>query len=720
MLWPRFLGRGGEAVAYLTAGDTSMLEAFFQPRSIAVIGASREEGKLGHAVLRSLVDSGFPGDIYPVNPKADELLGLKSYPSVLECPGEIDLAVVLIPGKFVPGVMRECGEKGVQGVIVISAGFREVGAEGMRLEQQVVEVAREYGIRVVGPNCLGYLDTITPYNVSFAPLMPDPGPIAFMSQSGAIASSILDVAKQRGLGLSRFVSLGNKADLNETDFLNAWGADDATSVIMAYLEDIKDGAAFMEAARRVTKTKPVISIKSGGTSAGTRAVSSHTGALAGSEGAYEAAFRQTGVVRAHTIEDLFDFAEAFARQPLIAADGVCVITNAGGPGVMAADAVEHAGLKLASLAPETMATLKENLPAAASVLNPVDVLGDALADRYGMAVRAVIEDPNVNAVLVILTPQLVTEVDETASLVAEIAGESDKPVFACWIGGELTENATRILTENGLPAYPEPERAVRSIRAMLDQRRWLERAPFSPPTFDIDRAKLEKVFEVARRDGRLQIGDAEAREIMEAIGIRVPAAGLARDPEEAVRVAESIGFPVVIKIASPDILHKSDIGGVKVGVQTPGDVRDAFDLIMYRARRHAPDAEIWGCQVQQMVRGGREVIVGMNKDPQFGPLMMFGLGGIYVEALRDVVFRVAPMDELEAREMVQEIRSIRLLQGVRGEPPADLDSVVDALLRLSYLVTEYPDILELDINPLVVYEAGKGAVGLDMRLVLAS
>lgn len=697
-----------------------MLQAFFEPRSIAVIGASREEGKLGHAVLQSLIRSGFPGKIYPVNPKADELLGLKAYPSVKDCPGEVDLAVVLIPGKFVPAVMKECGEKGVQGVIIISAGFREVGAEGLRLEQEVVAIARQYGMRVVGPNCLGYIDTITPYDASFAPLMPDTGPIAFMSQSGAIASSILDLAKQKGLGMSRFVSLGNKADLNETDFLIAWGSDDKTDVIMAYLEDIKDGAAFMTAAREVTKTKPVISIKSGSTSAGTRAVSSHTGALAGAESAYNAAFRQVGVIRAHTIEDLFDFSEAFARQPLIKGDGVCVITNAGGPGVMSADAVEHAGLTLASLSAETTASLRSNLPAAASSLNPVDVLGDAPADRYGMALKTVLADPNVNAVVVILTPQSVTEVEKTAEVVAEIAKASDTPVLACWIGGRLVEEAVRYLTAHGVPAYPEPARAIRSIRAMLDQRRWLERPPFSPKSFDIDREKIQRVFDVARKDGRLQIGDAEAREIMEAVGLRVPASELARDPDEAVRLAEKIGYPVVMKIASPDILHKSDIGGVKVGIQNASEARDAFDLIVYRARRHAPDAEIWGCQIQQMIRGGREVILGMNKDPQFGPVMMFGLGGIYVEALKDVVFRIAPMDELEAREMVHEIRSIRLLQGVRGERPADIEAVVDALLRLSYLVTEYPEILELDINPLVVYEAGRGAVGLDMRLVLAS
>jgi len=696
-----------------------MLEAFFNPRSIAVIGASREEGKLGHAVLKCLIDSGFPGQVYPVNPKADSILGLDAHPSVLQCPGPVDLAVVLIPARFVPQVMKECGEKGVKGVIVISAGFREVGAEGLRMEQEIVEIARQYGMRIVGPNCLGYLDTVTPFNASFAPLMPRRGRIAFMSQSGAAASSILDMGDERGLGLSRFVSLGNKADLNETDFLSAWGDDPETDVIIAYLEDIADGQGFMSVARRVTKSKPVIAIKSGSTTAGTRAVSSHTGALAGSESAYSAAFRQTGVIRASGIEDLFDFAEAFARQPLVRDDGVCVITNAGGPGVMAADAIEHAGLHLASLTAETMEKLRESLPAAASVLNPVDVLGDAQADRYGAALEVVLEDPNVNAVIVILTPQIVTEPETTAEVVARVAEGYEIPVFGCWIGGRLTEKGCDILTSHGVPAYSEPERAVRAVRAMLEHRRWLERPPFAPKTFEIDRTKIERVFRKAREQGRLQIGDFEARDVMEAMGIPVPAAKIARDADEAVKIADEIGYPVVLKIASPDILHKSDVGGVKVGLRDAADVRDACDLMLYRAERHAPDAEIWGCQVQQMVSGGREVILGMNRDPQFGPLMMFGLGGIYVEALRDVAFRVAPVDELEAREMVNEIRAINLLRGVRGEPPSDIDAVVDCILRLSYLVTEYPGIVELDINPLVVHEAGRGAVGLDMRLVLA-
>jgi acetyl coenzyme A synthetase (ADP forming)-like protein len=697
-----------------------MLEAFSNPRSVAVVGASREEGKLGHAVLKSLIDAGFLGPIYPVNPKADEVLGLKAYPSVKDCPGTVDLAVILIPGKLVAPVMKECGEKGVKGVIVISAGFREVGAEGLRAEHEIVDIARQYNMRIIGPNCLGYIDTIAKLNASFAPLMPRKGTIAFMSQSGAIASSILDIADARGLGMSRFVSLGNKADLNETDFLQEWGDDAETKVIMIYVEDIKTGARFMDVARAATRHKPVVAIKSGSTSAGTKAASSHTGALAGSDAAYTAAFRQTGVIRATTVEDLFDFSEAFTNQPVIREDGVCIVTNAGGAGVMAADAVEHAGLKLAQLSPQTMAALKEKLPPAASVLNPVDVLGDAQADRYGLALDIVSRDPNVNAILVILTPQIVTQPKETAEITARLMTNSPIPVFACWIGGALTAEGVKILTANHIPAYPEPERAVRSLRAMLDYRRWLQRPKFQPRSYDIDRKAIEQVFDAARKDGRLQIGDAEARAVMQALGIRVPGSGLAEDADEAVQVAEQIGYPVVLKIASPDILHKSDIGGVKVGLKDAAEVRAAFATIIANARSRKPEAEIWGCQVQEMIRGGREIILGVNRDPQFGPLMMFGLGGIYVEALRDVSFRVAPLDELDAREMVNEIRAIRLLRGVRGEPPADIEAIVDSIQRLSYLVTEFPEILELDINPLMVYEAGKGAIGLDMRLVLAS
>ena len=695
------------------------LTPFTAPRSVAVIGASRDPGKLGHDVLNNIMRYGYPGKIFPVNPKADEVLGLSCYPSVLGIPDPVDLAVIVIPARFVAGALRECGDKGVKGSIVISAGFRETGAEGMRLEREIVEVAEKYGINLVGPNCLGIIDTILPLNASFAAGMPDRGRIAFMSQSGALCTAILDMALSDGTGFSRFVSLGNKADLNELDFLKAWADDAETKVITAYLEGIEDGAAFIETARHVTKRKPIIAIKSGTTDAGARAVSSHTGTLAGSEQAYKSAFRQAGILRAYSVEGLLDMAVAFARQPLPPNKQVAVVTNAGGPGIMATDALGQAGLELASLTSETHTHLRENLPPAASPLNPIDVLGDALADRYAVATRAALADPNVGSVLVVLTPQVMTQIEETARLVGEIAGgQQEKPVLACFMGEATIGEGVRILTKHRIPNYRVPERAVAALGALVRQHQWQERPLHEIERFDVDKAKVRQIFEQVRSEGRNSIGDAEARDVLQAYDIRVPRSELAETADEAIAFAEEIGYPVALKIASPDILHKTDIGGVKLNVGSATDVRDAFDLIIFRAQRHMPDAVIWGCQVQEMVRGGRETIVGMSRDPQFGPLLLFGLGGIYVEAIKDVVFRIAPISRVEAMEMIQEIRAYSLLRGVRGEASADMDAIIEAILRIAQLVTDFPEIVELDINPLLAFEEGRGVMGLDMRLIL--
>ena len=696
-----------------------MLDMFFAPKSVAVIGASRQPEKLGYGVLSNIVTLGYEGKVYPINPKADEILGLKCYASVLDVPDSIDLAVIVIPAKYVIAALEECGQKGVRGAVIISAGFREVGAEGRKREKELVRIARQYGMRLVGPNVLGIIDTISKLNASFAVGMPRRGKIAFMSQSGALCTSILDIALAQDIGFSHFVSLGNKADLNEMDFIEEWWHDPESNVIMAYLEGIVDGDRFMRVARQVTKEKPIIAIKSGTTSAGSRAVSSHTGTLAGSEKAYDAAFRQVGVLRADSVQELFDYSVAFARQPLLKSERIAIVTNAGGPGIMATDACERNGLQLASLRQETMEYLRENLPAAASVINPVDVLGDALADRYKMAIEAVLQDGGVGGVIVVLTPQVMTQIEETARAVGELSRRYDKPIFGSFMGQATTDKGVKILNQYQVPNYPVPERAVAAMGAMLHYRRWLEQPSLQVETFDIDRDAIRQVFDQVKAGGRLEIGDAEARAVLRACGVRVPASELAANADEAVKIADQIGYPVVMKIASPDILHKSDIGGVKLGIRNPTEVRDAFDLIVYRATRYMPDAQIWGCQVQEMVAGGREIIIGMNRDLQFGPLMMFGLGGIYVEALKDVTFRVAPFSRREAKEMINEIRSIQLLRGVRGEPPADMEAIVDTLLRMSQLVTEFPEIVEFDINPLIVYERGRGVVGVDMRLVLS-
>ena len=696
-----------------------MLDMFFNPQAVAVIGASRTSGKLGYDVLHNVIQHGYEGAVYPINPKADQILGLQCYPSVLLVPGPIDLAIVLIPGKNVARVLIECGEKGVKGAIIISAGFREVGSEGWQREGEIVDIARRYGMRLIGPNCLGIIDTIAHLNASFAVGMPQRGTIAFMSQSGALCTSVLDMALADEVGFSRFVSLGNKADCDEITFIEAWHDDPYTSVIMAYLEGIDDGIEFMRIAGEVSREKPIIAIKSGTTAAGSRAVSSHTGTLAGSEWAYEAAFRQSGVLRADSLQELFDYAIAFARQPLLANDRIAIVTNAGGPGIMATDACERAGLRLASLEVESLEVLRQALPAAASALNPVDLLGDAPAERYRLALEAVMDDPNVGGILVILTPQAMTQVEATARVVGELSQRSDKPFLGCFMGRDTVGPGIQVLNRYRVPNYPVPERAIGALAAMMRYRRWRERPSRALETFDVDLTRVQRVIDQVRADGRLAIGDAEAREIMEAYGIPTPRTLLARTPEEAVCYAHQLGFPVVVKIASPDILHKTDIGGVKLNITEPEDVYEAFELMVYRANRYVPDVEIWGCLVQEMVVGGREVIVGMNRDAHFGPLMMFGLGGIYVEALHDIVVRLAPLDRRDAREMIGEMRSHNLLRGIRGEKPSDLESIAEALLRLAQLVADFPEIVEFDVNPLTVFEEGRGLIGIDMRLVLA-
>lgn len=695
-----------------------MLEMFFAPESVAVIGAARKPGKLGYGVLENIQQCGYKGKIYPINPKAEEILGLRCYPTVSEVPGQIDLAVIVIPNRFVPEVMEQCGKKGVKGATIITAGFREAGRDGIKLERQVLSIARRHGIRIVGPNCLGTISTYTPLNASFAAGMPRKGGIAFMSQSGALCTAILDWALAERIGFSHFVSLGNKADVNEIDLLKAWEKDPESRVIIVYMEGIGDGTRFMKVARQVTKQKPVIAVKSGNTAAGSRAVSSHTGTLAGSERAYEAAFRQTGILRADTIEHLFDYSLAFAYQPHLKGRSIAIVTNAGGPGIMATDALESNAMKLATLQPETIERLRQGLPAAASMYNPIDVIGDALVDRYEHALQAVLQDDNVDGVMVILTPQVYTQIKETADAIGRLAAEYHKPVLGCFMGKEKVGPGIKILTQYRIPNYGFPERAVGAFKAMAEYWDQLQQPAPHYERFEVDQERVRAAFDRVWSEGRVTLGDAEAREIMDAYGMRIPQSVLAKTADEAVSAAEAIGYPVVLKIASPDILHKSDIGGVRVNVRDAEQVRDLFDLLTYRALRYVPDAEIWGVLVQEMVSKGKEVIIGVNQDPQFGHLLMFGLGGIYVEVLKDVTFRIAPVSRQEATEMIEEIRSFHLLRGVRGEEASDVEAITETILRVSQLVTDFPEIVEMDINPLTVHGEGKGAVAVDMRFVL--
>jgi len=696
-----------------------VLESLFDPQAVAVVGASANPVKLGHSVLDNLTKYGYQGQIYPINPKEKEILGHTCYQRVIDVPGPVDLAVIVVPNRFVAQVMEDCGAKDVGAAIVISAGFRETGTEGRQMEREVIEIAHRHGIRVVGPNCLGVITTASNLNASFAARMPDQGSISFMSQSGALCTGILDWAAANALGFAGFVSLGNKGDLNESDFLQAWQQDPQTDVVMAYLEGIVEGPRFMQVARELTKEKPLIVVKSGTTSAGSRAVSSHTGTLAGSDAAYDAAFKQAGVLRANSVSELFAYSTAFAYQPLPRGRQVAIVTNAGGPGIMATDACEKRGLQLAKLSPETVNILQEGLPAAASFYNPIDVLGDAYADRYRLALKAALEDASVDAVIFLLTPQAMTQIEETAQSVVELSKAYDKPVLANFMGGKDVAAGNRILGEGRVPYYGFPEEAADALARMAEHREWRERTQEPLQQFVADRERAATAILTAQKAGRLGLNEVEARQIVAAYGLPLPSSQLALNVEQAVQSAEEIGYPVVMKIISPDILHKSDIGGVQVGLKNDKEVRLAYEEIINRAYRYMPDADVWGVAIQEMVKVGREVILGVTKDPTFGHLMMFGLGGIYVEVLKDVVFRVAPVTRTEAQDMVREIRSFPLLAGARGENPSDVGAIVDCILRVSQMVTDFPQIVELDINPLFAYEDGQGAMAVDARIVIS-
>ena len=695
-----------------------MLNGFFKPSAVAIIGASREEGKVGFSIVDNMIKAKYAGPIYPVNPKATEILGLPCYPDLTKVPDGVELAVLVIPPKACIPTLETCAARGITSAIVISAGFKEVGGEGAELEKALRKRVRELGLRVVGPNCLGVIDTKGRLNATFAAGMPPTGEIAFFSQSGALCTAILDWAIGNQVGFSKFISLGNKADTSEVDFIEALAADPETRVIIGYIEGVENGQRFMQAAHAASKVKPLVIVKSGGTAAGARAASSHTGTLAGSEKAFSAAFRQAGVIRAESIEELFNYARAFATAPLPKGPRLCIVTNAGGPGIIAADAVERSTLKMATLSPQTVERLRPALPPTAALYNPVDVIGDAKEDRYRAAVDAVLDDPGVDGVLALTTPQAMTENDKFAEVVGKSQKRTGKTVFTAFMGEASLPRAREILRSYGIPQYPYPEPAIRTFEAMVHYREWQEYAPAPPRAYPVDKGKIALMILEARRLGRTQLGEREARDVIVEYGFRLPQNVVARTVDEAVASASKMGFPVALKIVSPDILHKTDVGGVRLNVRDADGAARGFAEIDASVRRFFPTAQVQGIAVQEMILGGKEVILGMSRDPQFGPLLMFGLGGIYVEVLKDVAFRVAPIGPDEAESMMREIRSFPLLRGVRGEKPSDLAAVVDALCRLSQLVMDFPEIIEMDINPLMVHGEGKGATLVDCRILL--
>jgi acetyl coenzyme A synthetase (ADP forming)-like protein len=698
------------------------LKKFFEPKSVAVVGASKKPDKLSTAIMRNIINSGYQGTIIPINPKETEIMGYTCYPSIAAIPGDLDLALMVVPAAKVLASVRECGEKGVKNVVVISAGFKEIGEEGQVLERQLVEICNEFDINVMGPNCVGVMDTNTPINASFTAAAPMKGDVAFISQSGAILLAALDWSSTVGLGYSRVISIGNKANTNEIDYIEEVANDPGTKVIMCYVEDITDGPRFLKVAGEAAKKKPVIIYKAGVSQAGAQAASSHTGALAGSDLAYDTAFKQAGIIRAHSMTELFELAIAFTRCPIPAGDRVAIVTNSGGPGIIATDNVELKNLQMARFAESTIQDLRENLPKESNIHNPVDVLGDARTDRYQYALNKVLEDPNVDSVLLMMCPTAVTEpVDTSKAIVEAQKAHPEKPIFTAYMGGPILAEGAGISAANGLPTFTFPETCITCLDGMNRYRKFLgslERKQ-APAQLQVDQAKAKAILEQVAQEGRKNLLGSEASAVAEAYGITVAPIALTGSAEEAVAAAEKMGYPVVLKVASTEILHKSDVGGVKVGLKSADDVRNAYQSIMDSVGRALPDAKVQGIEVQKMMPQGTELIVGMIKDPQFGPLIAFGMGGIYVNLIKDASFRLASSldDEQVVDEMLAETKAYTLLQGYRGESPRDINAVKDVIKRAARLVSDFPEITEMDINPVFAYENGLSA--LDIKITIA-
>ncbi|MFC1585547.1 acetate--CoA ligase alpha subunit [Fibrobacterota bacterium] len=700
------------------------IQAIINPKSVAVIGATNRPGSVGLAVISNILKAGFKGVVYPVNPKAKSVQSIRAYPTLTDVPDEIDLIVVIVPAKAVACVIEEAGKKGVKGAVVITAGFKEGGSEeGIAMEKAVKAVADKYGIRLVGPNCLGVINTNRniQLNASFSTKMPKAGNIAFISQSGALCTAVLDYAEGRNIGFSKFISFGNKADVSETDLLSYLKDDPDTDVVLMYLEDISNGREFLETAREIIwdAGKPMLAIKSGRSKEGARAAASHTGSLAGSDNAYDAIFHQSGILRVEGVNELFNYAVALSLQPIPRDNRIAIVTNAGGPGIMATDAAIRHNLKIAEISDDTKQKLRETLPPTAAVNNPVDVIGDATHERYEAAVRYILADENVDAAIVILSPQAMTDILETAKIIPRVRKDIDKPILCSFMGIVDVSQGSRYLEKNGIPNYAFPEAAVRSLASMVDFGRLLSLKQKQVRTRTADRNMAAALIKkkLGTRD-KYYMGEKEANEILNCYGFPLLKSHLITDRSGVAAAAEKVGFPVAMKIMSPDIVHKFDAGGVKLKVKSIEEAEAVYDQIISNIKNHNPEAAIEGILMEKMAKKGVEVILGAVKDPKFGPICMFGLGGTFVEAIKDVTFRLSPMWEVDAELMIKSIKTYRILKGVRGAPPSDILAIKDCIIRLSQMLDDHMEIAELDINPLIVYPEGEGCVVADSRILL--
>jgi len=710
------------------------LETLLRPRSIAVIGASRERGTIGGEIFHNLVKHGFQGPVFPVNPKADVVQSVIAYPSIAKVPQPVDLAVIVVPAAHALAVLEECAAAGAKSAVVISAGFKEVGGAGIEREKALGDCARRNGMRLVGPNCLGVLNTEAGVRMdaTFAPVYPPAGNVAFSSQSGALGLAILDNAAQLQIGISQFVSVGNKADVSGNDLLEFWERDPGTDVILLYLESFGNPRRFTRIARRVGRQKPIVAVKSGRTAAGARAASSHTGSLAGADVAVDALCIQSGVIRTDTISELFDVGMLLANQPVPRGRRVGIVTNAGGPGIMASDACESHGLQIAPLAPETVEKLRAFLPPEASTRNPVDMIASARPESFERAVRLMLGDPNVDSLLVIYVPPIVTTPLEVAQSIVRGATQAEEdlmqrglpanPVLSCFMGTHGVPEGLRSLQRGHIPSYAFPEPAAIALARAARYGQWLGTPEGREVKYaDVDAARAARAITAAApRAGGAPgwLRPAEVNEVLAAYGIRVAATATVVSADAAVEAAGRIGFPVALKLASDKITHKSEVGGVVLDIREAAGLREAWARIESNLRRAVPDHGPMRATVQRMYKDGIEAIVGMTQDPSFGPLLMFGVGGVQVELVRDVIFRIHPLTDRDAREMVRGVRAHKLLEGFRGAPPGDVPALEEVLLRISQMIEAHPEIVEMDLNPLKVLPPGEGCVVVDARIAI--
>src|SRR5437867_11086015 len=701
-----------------------MSESFFlSPKSIAIIGASDKEGSVGRAITSNIL-KGYTGKIFPITTTRETVFDKKAYKNVLDVQEEIDLAVIVTKNNVVPSVLEECGKKRIKGAIVITAGFKEVNEEGARLERRLAEISKQYNIKIIGPNCLGVMNLArqTMMNSTFLKVTPKSGGIALVSQSGAICAALVEDASAQGIGFSAVISMGNKVDLNEVDMLRMLAEHEQTKVIVMYLEDMTNGREFLRICKQITRLnqikKPVLVLKSGRSPEGAKAAMSHTGALMGSDEIYDDLLKQAGAIRVDTMEELFDYATAFSKQPLPTKGDLVIVSNAGGPTIISTDACSKLGIKMANIE-DVRPQINAVIPPWGTSRNPVDIVGDADFNRFDHVLNLVLAHPNVGSVIAMCTPSATLDYNKLAEVIVNVSMKYDKTILASLMGLDEGIKNKEILAEGGVPHYNYAEDAIRTLKGMLRFTQWSQTQEGKIQQFKVNKKKVEKIFTTVKSEGRKNLLEEEGQEVLRAYGFPVPKSILAIKEKEAIQAAKKIGYPVVMKIASPQIIHKSDAGGVKVGLKTPQEVKSAFKEIIKNARKYDKKAVIKGVLVQEMVKGGKETIIGSKLESGFGPVVMCGMGGIDVDVLKDVTFRVAPVTDSEADEMISSIKTKKLLAGVRGEKPSDTTKLSECIQRISQLVTDFQEIKELDMNPVLVFEKGKGCKVVDIRIGLA-